>query len=44
VARGMLLLPGEAPPGGDLPVLRNRLAPLLQEALQRLADASVLVG
>ena len=44
VARGMLLLPGEAPPGGDLPVLRNRLAPLLQEALQRLADASVLIG
>jgi methyltransferase-like protein/SAM-dependent methyltransferase len=44
VARGMLLLPGEAPPSGDLQAIRTRLAPLLQEALQRLADASVLVG
>jgi hypothetical protein len=40
----LLLLPGEAPPIGDLQTIRARLAPLLAEALQRLADASVLVG
>jgi methyltransferase-like protein len=43
-ARGLLLLPGEASPSSDLEKTRARLAPLLEEALQRLADASVLVA
>lgn len=44
VTRGLLLLPGETPPGSDLEKTRARLAPLLEEALQRLANASVLVA
>jgi methyltransferase-like protein len=43
-ARGLLLLPGDASPNSDLDKTRTRLAPLLEEALQRLADASVLVA
>ncbi|MEJ5275842.1 MAG: class I SAM-dependent methyltransferase [Thermogemmata sp.] len=43
-ARGLLLLPRETSPSSDLEGIRTRLAPLLEEALQRLADASVLVA
>lgn len=41
--RGVLLLPDSSFPP-QLDALRARLAPLLDEALQRLADASVLIA
>lgn len=41
--RGILLLPSDSGPLTDLNQARLRLAPLLDEALQRLADAAVLV-